>query len=54
IAEMLTVPEDAGDQELAALSKRLEVALNDLTTRAELEAFATLPAAAASTAQSAT
>ncbi len=47
IGEMLTVPEQATDEELAALSRRLEVTLNDLTTRAELEAFASGPAAAA-------
>ena len=47
IGEMLTVPEQASDEELAVLSRRLEVTLNDLTTRAELEAFASEPAAAA-------
>jgi lysophospholipid acyltransferase (LPLAT)-like uncharacterized protein len=40
LGEWLDVPEQAGDEELAALSRRLETALNDLTTRAELEAFA--------------
>jgi lysophospholipid acyltransferase (LPLAT)-like uncharacterized protein len=40
IGEMLTVPDDAGEDELAALSARLERALNDLTARAEVEAFA--------------
>lgn len=45
IGEMVTVPEDAGEADLAALSRRLEITLNDLTTRAELEAFASGPAA---------
>lgn len=40
IGELLTVPDQATDEELAALSTRLETVLNDLTTRAELEAFA--------------
>jgi len=40
IGEMITVPEKATDEELATLSKRLEDILNDLTTRADLEAFA--------------
>jgi len=40
IGEMISVPEKASDEELAALSKRLEDILNDLTTQAELEAFA--------------
>jgi len=40
IGEMITVPEKASDEELAILSKRLETILNDLTTHAELEAFA--------------
>lgn len=40
IGEMLTIPDQAADDELAALSTRLETVLNDLTTRAELEAFA--------------
>ncbi len=40
IGEMITVPEQINDEALAALSKRLETILNDLTTRAELEAFA--------------
>jgi lysophospholipid acyltransferase (LPLAT)-like uncharacterized protein len=44
IGEALTVPEDAGDEDLAGLSRRLETLLNDLTTQAELEAFAGLPA----------
>lgn len=44
IGEMLTVPDDADDRALAALSRRLEAALNDLTARAEIEAFAIAPA----------
>lgn len=40
IGEWLTVPDDAGEAELAALSARLERTLNDLTARAEVEAFA--------------
>jgi lysophospholipid acyltransferase (LPLAT)-like uncharacterized protein len=40
IGEPMAVPDDASDAELEALSRRLEVTLNDLTTRAELEAFA--------------
>jgi lysophospholipid acyltransferase (LPLAT)-like uncharacterized protein len=44
IGEMLTIPDQATDDELAALSGRLETILNDLTTRAELEAFAEAPA----------
>jgi len=47
IGEMISVPEQASEEELAALSRRLEGILNDLTTRAELEAFAAGPAAAA-------
>lgn len=43
IGETITVPERAGEAELAALSQRLETALNDLTARAELEAFASRP-----------
>jgi lysophospholipid acyltransferase (LPLAT)-like uncharacterized protein len=46
IGEMITVPEKASEDEMAALSKRLENILNDLTTRAELEAFAEPKAAA--------
>lgn len=42
---MVTVPEHAGEAELAPLSLRLETVLNDLTTRAELEAFASRPMA---------
>jgi lysophospholipid acyltransferase (LPLAT)-like uncharacterized protein len=44
IGEALAVPEDAADRVLAGLSQRLETLLNDLTTQAELEAFAGLPA----------
>jgi len=40
IGEMITVPEDAGEEALAALSRRLETTLNDLTARAEIEVFA--------------
>lgn len=43
IGGMISVPEQASEEELAALSKRLETVLNDLTTRAELEAFASEP-----------
>ncbi|MDR7483441.1 MAG: hypothetical protein QN203_13150 [Armatimonadota bacterium] len=43
IGELLTVPEDADDAALQALSRRLEAALNDLTARAEIEAFAVAP-----------
>jgi lysophospholipid acyltransferase (LPLAT)-like uncharacterized protein len=40
VGERLDVSDQAGDEELAALSRRLEITLNDLTTQAELEAFA--------------
>lgn len=40
IGEAMSIPEQAGEADLAALSQRLETTLNDLTTRAELEAFA--------------
>jgi lysophospholipid acyltransferase (LPLAT)-like uncharacterized protein len=43
IGEMISVPEQASDEDLAALSRSLEATLNDLTTRAELEAFASGP-----------
>jgi hypothetical protein len=36
----MQVPDDADDAALSALSGGLEATLNDLTTRAELEAFA--------------
>jgi hypothetical protein len=40
IGEAISVPEQASEQELATLSQRLEATLNDLTARAEIEAFA--------------
>lgn len=40
IGEMLVVPEDTDEPALAALSSRLETALNDLTARAEIEVLA--------------
>jgi lysophospholipid acyltransferase (LPLAT)-like uncharacterized protein len=40
VGEALTVPESATEAELADLSHHLETTLNDLTTQAELEAFA--------------
>ncbi len=40
IGEIMIVPEDAGEEVLTALSQRLEVVLNDLTARAEVEVFA--------------
>jgi lysophospholipid acyltransferase (LPLAT)-like uncharacterized protein len=40
LGEAMAVPERASDDELAALSRRLETTLNDLTARAEVEAFA--------------
>lgn len=41
IGQPITVPETLNDAGLEALSKRLEDSLNDLTARAEVEAFAT-------------
>lgn len=43
IGEAIDVPEDIEDTELEALSRRLETGLNDLTSIAEVEAFATTP-----------
>lgn len=40
IGEPLAVPDDASDAELVELSRQLETALNDLTTRTEIEVFA--------------
>jgi lysophospholipid acyltransferase (LPLAT)-like uncharacterized protein len=40
IGEAITVPDDADDGRLAVLSTHLERALNDLTARAEVEAWA--------------
>ncbi len=40
IGEPMYVPDDASDAALAALSRSLQTTLNDLTTQAELEAFA--------------
>lgn len=40
IGEAIEVPEDVDEAGLAALSSRLEAVLNDLTTQAEVEAFA--------------
>ncbi len=40
IGEAISVPEQATEADLTALSQRLETTLNDLTTRAEIEAFA--------------
>lgn len=40
IGEPIDVPEDLDEAGLEALSRRLEVILNDLTTHAEVEAFA--------------
>lgn len=45
IGEAIAVPEEAAEAELTALSRRLETMLNDLTARAEIEAFANRPAA---------
>jgi hypothetical protein len=53
IGELLSVPAEADEPALAILSKHLEVALNDLTTRAELEAFSSTPTGAAPVAPSA-
>lgn len=41
IGAPIEVPDDVDDAGLDALSRRLEVVLNDLTTQAEVEAFAT-------------
>lgn len=41
IGEAIEVPEDIADQQLEALSHQLEAELNDLTSTAEVEAFAT-------------
>lgn len=40
IGEVISVPEEATEPELTALSRQLETTLNDLTARAEIEAFA--------------
>lgn len=40
IGEAIDVPEDVADEQLEALSLRLEAVLNDLTSTAEVEAFA--------------
>ncbi len=45
LGEAIAVPEEATEAELTALSARLETMLNDLTARAEIEAFASRPAA---------
>ncbi len=44
IGESIAVPQEATEPELAALSQRLQMTLNDLTARAEIEAFAIRPA----------
>ncbi len=46
IGASMSIPDDIDDAGLESLSQRLEVVLNDLTTQAEVEAFATpaLPA----------
>lgn len=41
IGEAIDVPDDIGDQQREALSRQLETLLNDLTSAAEVEAFAT-------------
>jgi|SRR5437867_696858 len=41
IGEAMEVPDDVTDEQLATLSRRLEATLNDLTSSAEVEAFAT-------------
>ncbi len=41
IGEAIAIPEDLDDAGLESLSKRLETVLNDLTTHAEVEAYAT-------------
>jgi lysophospholipid acyltransferase (LPLAT)-like uncharacterized protein len=40
IGEPISIPEDAGDEALPALSEHLETVLNDLTAQAEVEVFA--------------
>lgn len=40
LGEVIDVPERAGEQELAMLSRQLEDTLNELTARAEIEVFA--------------
>ncbi|MDQ7843190.1 MAG: hypothetical protein QN141_09435 [Armatimonadota bacterium] len=47
IGEPLEVPEDADEAELEGFSRRLEDVLNDLTTQAEVEAYARPAPAAA-------
>ena len=54
VGESITVPESATEAELADLSRRLEATLNDLTTQAELEAFAHARPAASRAADSGT
>lgn len=50
IGEMITVSERANEDEMSAISKRLEAVLNDLTTAAELDVFAQPAAQAAANA----
>ncbi len=47
IGDAMEIPEDIDDAGLEGFSKRLETVLNDLTTRAEVEAYATPPTPAA-------
>jgi lysophospholipid acyltransferase (LPLAT)-like uncharacterized protein len=54
VGESIAVPESASEAELANLSGHLEATLNDLTTRAELEAFAHARPAASRAADSGT
>jgi len=49
IGEMMTVPENAGEDALGVLSRHLEASLNDLTARAEIEVLASQTLTRAST-----